>query len=541
MNTIYVFGHKKPDTDSICASISLSYLKNKLGFNTEPVTLGEINKETKYALDYFNLVEPKYLNDVKLQIKDVDYIEGCYVNEKTSVNNVYNYMKENGLSGLPIVDDNDIVKGMVTLKELAKELIEGDFENLNTSYDNIIKTLKGKEVLRFDNEISGRIIAASFRSTTFVENIKLSRDNILIVGDRNNILKYAIDSKVKLIIIVSDLELSEENYKLAQENKVNIIKTEYDTYHTTKLINLSNYIISAVHCSMPLCIEQNDYYSKFEEIAARTKFSNYPVVNKQGECLGLLPLSLSINSHPKKVILVDHNEKDQSVDGLDEANIVEVVDHHKLGTLATTLPINFRNMAVGSSNTIIYNMYKENKVEVPKEMAGAMLSGILSDTLILKSPTTTLYDKIAVLELEKLAGVNHQEYGMNMLNAGSSLDGMTKEDILYHDFKKFKYADDNIGIGQILTSNVADVLDYQDEYIQLINQISKNEDYKILCLFVTDIINNGAYVIYNDSAASILEESYGLNHIEQGTYLEGIVSRKKQIIPPILETLEKYN
>ena len=540
MNTIYIFGHKQPDTDSICASISLSYLKNKLGFKTEPKTLGSINKETRFVLDHFNLKEPKYLNDVKLQIKDVDYIKHCYVNEKTSINNSYIYMKENGLTGLPIVDDTKKLKGLVTLKELAKELIQGEFNSLNTSYDNILTTLNGKEVLRFDEEIKGNILAAAFRSTTFMENIKLTNNDILIVGDRPSILEYAINSKVKLIIIVGDLELNSEHLELAKQNKVNIIKTQYDTFKTTKLINLSNYISTVIHCSNPLCVDQNDYYTTFEQIAIKTKHTNYPIVNKKGECLGLLPLSLAISKQPKKVILVDHNEKDQSAEGLEEASIVEVVDHHKLGTLATTLPINFRNMAVGSSNTIIYNIFKENDVEVPQEIAGAMLSGILSDTLILKSPTTTLLDKIAVFELENIAKVNYQEYGMEMFKAGSSLDGMTKEEILYQDFKKFNYNEHNVGVGQVFTTDIDFVLNNKDEYIQMLDDASVNDDYKIICLFITDIINNGSYMLYNTKAEDILKESYELDEIYEGCYIENIVSRKKQIIPPILENLEKY-
>ena len=540
MNTIYIFGHKQPDTDSICASISLSYLKNKLGFKTEPKTLGSINKETRFVLDHFNLKEPKYLNDVKLQIKDVDYIKHCYVNEKTSINNSYIYMKENGLTGLPIVDDTKKLKGLVTLKELAKELIQGEFNSLNTSYDNILTTLNGKEVLRFDEEIKGNILAAAFRSATFMENIKLTNNDILIVGDRPSILEYAINSKVKLIIIVGDLELNSEHLELAKQNKVNIIKTQYDTFKTTKLINLSNYISTVIHCSNPLCIDQNDYYTTFEQIAIKTKHTNYPIVNKKGECLGLLPLSLAISKQPKKVILVDHNEKDQSAEGLEEASIVEVVDHHKLGTLATTLPINFRNMAVGSSNTIIYNIFKENDVEVPQEIAGAMLSGILSDTLILKSPTTTLLDKIAVFELENIAKVNYQEYGMEMFKAGSSLDGMTKEEILYQDFKKFNYNEHNVGVGQVFTTDIDFVLNNKDEYIQMLDDASVNDDYKIICLFITDIINNGSYMLYNTKAEDILKESYELDEIYEGCYIENIVSRKKQIIPPILENLEKY-
>lgn len=541
MNTIYVFGHKTPDTDSICGSISLSYLKNKLGFKTEAVTLGDINKETKFVLDYFNLKEPKYLNDVKLQIKDVDYIKHCYVNEKTSINNSYIYMKDNGLTGLPIVNDDKMLTGLITLKELARELIQGDFTYLNTSYDNILNTLNGNEILKFDEEIKGNILAASFRSSTFVENIKLTNDDILIVGDRNNILEYAINSKVKLIIMVGNLELDSKYLDLAKNNKINIIKTEYDTYKTTKLINLSNYISTVSYCNNPLCIEQNEYFTNFEQLTLKTKHTNYPIVNKKGECLGLLHLSLNVKKNPKQVILVDHNEKDQSVDGLDEANIVEVVDHHKLGTLATNAPINFRNMAVGSSCTIIYNIYKENNIEIPREIAGALISGILSDTLILKSPTTTLLDKIAVIELERIASINYQEYGMQMFNAGSSLEGMTKEEILYQDFKNFSYDNLKIGIGQVLTTDIQSVLNEKDIYAELLNKVAKDNNYKVVGLFVTDIINNGSYIIYNKEAEDILKESYNLEDIYIGTYLKDIVSRKKQIIPAILETLEKYN
>ena len=538
MQTTYIFGHKKPDTDSICASISLSYLKNKLGLKAEPMCLGEINKETKYVLDYFNLKQPKYLNDVKLQIKNIEYKKNCYLNCKESINTGFNYMNQNDLTGLPIVDDNKKLIGLVTLKELAKELIQGEFTHLKTSYKNIIDTLNGEEILKFDEEIEGNVMAAAFRSTTFIQNIKITNNDILIIGDRNNILEYIIKSKAKLIILVGNGELSKNNYELAKENKVNIIRTKHDTFYTSKIINLSNYIENVAFLT-PLVIQDNDYYSYFKELSNKTKYTNYPVINKKGECLGLLPLTLSSLKNPKKVILVDHNEKEQSVDGLEEAEIVEVVDHHKLGTLATTQPINFRNMAVGSSNTIIYNLFKENKVIIPQNIAGAMLSGILSDTLLLKSPTTTKLDQEAVSDLEKIALVNYQEYGMNMFKAGSSLEGISKENIIFQDFKKFNYNNENIGVGQVFTTDVDYILNEKEEYIKLLNNISKNDNYKIILLFVTDIINNGSYILYNDESYDIIMESYKLERLKQGYYLKNVVSRKKQIIPPILETLEK--
>lgn len=538
MQTTYIFGHKKPDTDSICASISLSYLKNKLGLKSEPMTLGEINKETKYVLDYFNLKQPKYLNDVKLQIKNIEYKKNCYLNSKESISTGFNYMNQNDLTGLPIVDDSKKLMGLVTLKELAKELIHGEFTHLKTSYKNIIDTLDGEEILKFDDEIEGNIMAAAFRSTTFIENIKITNNDILIIGDRNNILEYIIRSKAKLIILVGNGELSNNNYELAKENKVNIIRTKHDTFTTSKIINLSNYIEN-VAFSSPIVIQDTDYYSYFKELSNKTKHTNYPVINKKGECLGLLPLTLSSLKKPKKVILVDHNEKEQSVDGLEEAEIVEVVDHHKLGTLATTQPINFRNMAVGSSNTIIYNLFKENKVIIPQNIAGAMLSGILSDTLLLKSPTTTKLDQEAVSDLEKIALVNYQQYGMDMFKAGSSLEGISKENIIFQDFKKFNYNNENIGVGQVFTTDVDYILNEKEEYITLLNNISKNDNYKIILLFVTDIINNGSYILYNDESYDIIMESYKLERLKQGYYLKNVVSRKKQIIPPILETLEK--
>lgn len=540
MEKIYIFGHKKPDTDSICGSISLANLKNEMGINCEARALGDINNETKFVLKYFDVKEPKYLNDVKLQIKDVDYMKKCYVNEKTSINDSYIYMKNNNLSGLPIINENKKLTGLVTLKELAHELIQGNYTRLYTSYENIIKTLNGTEVLKYDDEIKGNVLAAAFRSTTFMRTINLHPDDILIVGDRQSILEYAISSKVKLIIVVGDGEINESNLESAKENKVNIIKTNYDTFHTTKLINLSNYISNVSFSTTPISFDENEYFSQFEEIASRTKHTNYPIVNKKGECLGLMHITFSNVKHPKKVILVDHNEKTQTVDGIEEANIIEVIDHHKLGTLATSLPINFRNMAVGSSNTIIYNIYKENHIKIEKNMAGIMLSGILSDTLLLKSPTTTEFDRQAVLELEKIAKVNYEEYGMEMFKAGSSLKGKTKEEIIYEDFKKFTIDETNIGIGQVFTTDIDNIMESKDEYIELLNKISTNNDYQIVALFITDIIKNGSYILYNTKSEDILKDSFNLNELKEGHYFQNLVSRKKQIIPPIMETIEKH-
>lgn len=539
MNKTFVFGHKSPDTDSVTASISFSYLKNKLGENTVPMVLGEINKETKYVLKYFGVAQPTFLNDVKLQIKDIRYKQGIYLNEKESIFNAYNYMMDNNVSTIPIVDDNNKMYGIVSMKDIAKENMIDEGNKLNTSFDNILEVLKGKKVLKFDNEIKGNINVALLRSTTFIQDTKLDNNDILIVGDRHSIIEYAINSNVKLIIVTKDGEIKPSHLELAKEKKINIIETKLDTFKVVRLINLCNYVKTITLTKNVFCFDENDTVNNFVDFANKTKFTNYPIINKENECLGLLRLADLADKNKKKVILVDHNSKEQTVDGIDEAEILEIVDHHNIGSIGTQNPITFRNMPVGSSNTIIYEMYKENKVEIPKDIAGLMLSGIISDTLLLMSPTTTDYDRTAVKELAKIASVNYSSYGLEMFKAGSSLDGMSKMDILYNDFKKFNANDRKFGIGQIFTMDIDEIKKEIDEYVKLIDEICKNEEYATICLFVTDIINNGSYMIYNTSSKDIVSSAFNIKDVEECTYLPGVVSRKKQILPNLLAELEK--
>lgn len=539
MNKTFVFGHKSPDTDSVTASISFSYLKNKLGENTVPMVLGEINKETKYVLKYFGVAQPTFLNDVKLQIKDIRYKKGIYLNDKESIFTAYNYMMENNVSTIPIVDDKNKMFGIVSMKDIARENMCDEGSKLHTSFDNILEVLKGKKVLKFDEEIKGNINVALLRSTTFIQNTKLDNNDILIVGDRHSIIEYAINSNVKLIIVTKDGEIKPSHLELAKEKKINIIETKLDTFKVVRLINLCNFVKTITLTKNVFCFDENDTVNNFVDFANKTKFTNYPIINKENECLGLLRLADLADKNKKKVILVDHNSKEQTVDGIDEAEILEIVDHHNIGSIGTQNPITFRNMPVGSSNTIIYEMYKENKVEIPKDIAGLMLSGIISDTLLLMSPTTTDYDRTAVKDLAKIAGVNYSSYGLEMFKAGSSLEGMSKTDVLYNDFKKFNANDRKFGIGQIFTMDIDEIKKEIDEYVKLIDEICKNEEYAAICLFITDIINNGSYMIYNTNSKDIVSSAFNIKDVEECTYLPGVVSRKKQILPNLLAELEK--
>ena len=537
MDKIYIFGHQNPDTDAVTSAISLSYLKNAQGLNSEPRVLGHISKETKFALDYFKVKEPKYLNDVKLQLKDLEYHKGLYIDENKSIIDTYNYLTENGSTGVPIVYDKNKFRGIITIKDIAKELMMGDFTYLNASYDNILDVLDAKELLRFDDDIEGNILVAAYRSTTILNNIKLNNNNILIVGDRHSIIEDAVNSKIKLLVITGDCEIKEEHLQIAKNNKVNVIKTSRDSFSTSKLITLSNYIHTIVKEDRSKVFYENDYYDKFISATKRLKHNNYPVLNNKNECLGLIRVTDILKENKKRVMLVDHQEKSQSVDGLDEAEILEIVDHHKIGNINTSMPINFRNMTVGSSNTIIYFMYEEANVAIPKDIAGIMLSGVLSDTLCLQSPTTTNLDKEVVERLSKIAEVDYKEYAFEMFKAGTSLVGLTKEEVIKSDFKTFPYDDKKFAVGQIFTLDFDTIFNELDSYLEKLEEIKQREGYSFILILVTDILKNGSYILYTKDSEELMKQVFKIDEIKEAYYVDDMVSRKKQVLPLILEQL----
>lgn len=536
---IYIFGHKNPDTDSICASITLSYLKNKLGFNTVASTLGNLNPETKFALNYFNVKEPYHLNDVKLQLKDVSYHKGCFIDKNVPIKDAFDFMNKYSLTGIPVVENKNKYYGYVSLKEVAREIITGDFHKINTSYGNLISVLKGTQILKFDKEISGNVLAATYAKATFLERVALNNSYILIIGDRTALLDYAIESKVKLIIVIAGIELPHELLQKAKKNKVNIISTPLSSYEVGKLISFSNYIKDIMRKEESVTFNELDYLSDFIEQSKKLKHTNYPILNSKNECKGLLTLTDTNGVDKKQVILVDHNNSSQSVDGLEEAEILEVFDHHNIGDINTKKPINFRNAGVGSVNTIIYDLYKENNIKIPKDIAGLMASAIISDTLLLTSPTTTIRDTDALINLSKIAKIKYKKYGIELLKQGMTIKGLTNEDILHKDFKTYKLNDKMIGIGQILTADFESMNKKINSLVNYLDEVSNNENIRVVTLFVTDIFENVSYCLYNRDAENIIKNSFDLKEIYEGVPLKDIVSRKIQIAPYIMDAIEK--
>ena len=538
MSKVYIFGHRFPDTDSVTSAIALEYLKKEQGVNAEARVLGEINDETRYILNKFNVKVPKYLNDVRLQIRDVLYHNDTYKRKNDSIKEVYDYMLEHNITGVPIVDDNNIFLSIVTERDLLTYILDSNNNELFTSYDNLIECLEAEEIVRIDDEIKGNVNAIAYKSTTFIENFQCNPNDILIVGDRHSVIESAVNNGVRLIIITGNSNIKEEHINIAKENKVNIIRTKDNTFKTTRKILLANYIKILFNSKKSYTILERDYYDDFVERTKELGFNNYPVVDKNGICKGLFRVTDIVHKNKKKVILVDHNESSQSCSGLSEAEILEVIDHHKIGDISTNNPINFRNMTVGSCNTIIYTMYRESRIDIPKVIASIMLGGIISDTLALTSPTTTELDKEAVKFLEIVSGQNYKEYANEMFNVGMNLDAKTENELINLDTKTFNYENGRmIKVSQIVSMDVSNIMERKNKIIDELNTIRENKEYDLAMLLVTDISNNGSYILYSDNSIVsklILNRAFDKN-IEEGTFIPGVVSRKKQIIPLLME------
>lgn len=526
MDKYYVFGHRNPDTDSVVSAISLAYLKRKLGYDAIPCVLSSINQETSYVLNYFNEKVPMFLNDVKTKVKDLDYLKDFYVKENVSIYEAFMKMSKNDVSKIPVVDKNRVLIGMLSMTSISYRAISENTFNIKTQYKDIINIINGTKVKEIDNIIEGKL-------RTCNNHDKYTPKDICIINN-NNKLNDLIQKKVKMIIITDNMDITNININAYNTN---IIKTNLTMIEVINKMIFCTEAKQLVNNFRVYPIDKNLDFSDFVKIANKTRYSYYPVINKDNQCMGLIKFSNVGYSNKKKVILVDHNSYEQSAIGLEEAEIIEIIDHHNISNIGTNMPITFRNIPVGSTSTIIYSMYKENNIGIPKKMAGLMLSGILSDTLILNSPTTTTFDRDAVNHLSQIAGVDYKEYGFNMISAGSSLKNKTKEEILYTDFKKYPTKDGKIGLGQVYTTNISEIEKDKEEFIKLFDDIAYRNDYKFICLFITDIIKNGTYVIYSTNAKETLDLAFSCN-VEECHFFPNILSRKLQILPSILEAME---
>ena len=541
-DTIYITGHKNPDSDSICAAIAYSEYKNGTGsVEAVPIRLGEINQETRFILDYFGITEPHYVETVRQSVEDINFDRVAPISSDISLRMALNIMKNNNVNSLPVVDDEERLIGVVTISDIIENYIDvWDYRILGkseTTIDNILETLTGNLITIPENPkpLIGKIHVLAMEPETIKQY--LEGNDIVICGNRKDIHEFAVENNVSLIILTGDGYTEEEIIQMAKDNRVTIISTPYDTFTTSRLITQSIPVKHTMTSDNLVMFSLDDLVDDVKVQMSQTRFRSYPVIDHDRKVIGLISRYHLISSAKKKVILVDHNERSQSVDGLEESEILEIIDHHRVADVFTGSPIYFRNEPVGSTSTIIASIYFENGRRPPKRIAGMLAAAIISDTLLMKSPTSTATDKRILERLAVIADMDIEKFAMEMFKAGTTLTGRSPHDLLKQDFKSFIIQDERIGISQVYTMDPESLRDRRAEILELMEKVSKENGYSIYIFMLTDIFNESSEMIVVGEYKDLVAKAFDRELKDNSFYAPGVLSRKKQIVPPITNML----
>ena len=538
---VFVIGHKNPDTDSICSAIAYAALKNKTDDGVfVPKRAGEVNNETKYVLDFFDVETPEFIGHVGTQVKDVEIKPTPSLNEGISLKNAWNKMRDLRESTMPIVNDG-VLEGIISVKDIATanmDIYETRILAIShTNYTNVLDAIDGTMIVGdSEEEITKGKILIGAANPDLLENYVEDGD-MLLTGNRFENQLCGIEMNAGCIVVCTGAPISKTIQKLAKENNCKIISTPHDTLMVARLISQSapvRYFMKKDHL---ITFSREDFISDIRDTLAKIRHRDFPVLDRDGKYCGMLSRRSLLSMDNKKIILVDHNEKGQAVDGIDEAEILEIIDHHRLGSMETALPVFFRNQPVGCTGTIIYDLYQENNVEVDKKIAGLLCSAIISDTLMFRSPTCTPKDKKAAEELAKIAGIEIQEHAEKMFRAGSSLADKTPEEIFYQDFKKFSGNDKNFGAGQISSMDKTELEQLRPKIAAYMEGAVKEGE--MLFFLLTNILTESSDLVFaGEGAKELVETAFGEPQ-ENWVHVPGLVSRKKQFVPSVLHVLQQ--
>lgn len=541
---IYVIGHKNPDTDSICSAIAYADLRQKVtGQVHEAKRAGHVNDETAYVLDRFGVEAPKLLTDVRLQVRDLDIHEMPGLKPNASIRDTWERMRQEQAKTLPIVKDDELV-GVVSTGDIAKSYMDVyDSEILSkarTQYRNIVKTLDGTMITGNEHGYFMRgKVAIGASSPNLMEEF-IEKDDLVILGDREEAQACAVNIDASCMVICKDAEVSPKLIQKAKEQSIVIIQTPYDTFTTARLINQS-IPVKFYMTSGPLTMfRMNDYVDDIKDIMAKKRFRDFPILDRHGRFKGFISRRRFLGASKKKVILVDHNERSQAVDGIEEAEIIEIIDHHRLGDIETVSPITFRNQPVGCTATIINQMYEENEIEVPREIAGLLCGAIISDTLLFRSPTCTPLDERTAKKLAKISDIDLEQMAQEMFNAGSNLKGKSAEDICFQDFKQFTVNDTIFGVGQITSMSKEELAAIRDMMTEHLPKVLEAHNLNMIYFMLTDILAESTELVCGGTGArGIALSAFDLPDNAKSLILKGVVSRKKQLIPVLVETMQQ--
>lgn len=540
---VWVIGHKNPDTDSICAAISYAYLKNQ----TEQGEFlakraGAINAETRYVLDYFGVKEPELESYAGAQIKDINIRKTAGVSSQISLKKAWELMKKLEVVTLPVTNRFGKLEGLIVTKDIATSYMDV-FDNrvlaqARTQYKTIAETLDGNVIVGNEHAyfVRGKVVVATSNPEYMADYIE--DDDLVILGDREEAQLQAIRSNASCIIIGGGLEVDEEVRALAEKSDCIVITTPFDTFSVARLINQSMPIKQFMTKNHIITFAIDDYVDEVKEEMSKVRHRDFPVLNEKGAYVGMISRRNLMKMQKKQVILVDHNEKSQAVDGINEAEIIEIIDHHRLGSLETMSPVYFRNQPLGCTSTIIYQMYQEKQVEISPTIAGLLLAAIISDTLMFRSPTCTPLDKEVAYALSEIAGVEIEEFSKNMFQAGSDFKNKTTDEIFYQDFKIFHTDDCDFGVAQISAMSAEELDKVGEDLRPFMVQVLGDKKIDMVYVMLTDILEESSKVIfYGEDAGRILALAFHKREEEEGIWLEGIVSRKKQFIPQLMNTI----
>ena len=541
---VYVIGHKNPDTDSICSAIAYADLRQKVtGQVHEAKRAGHVNDETAYVLERFGVEAPKLLTDVRLQVRDLDIHEMPGLKPNASIRDTWERMRQEQAKTLPIVKDDELV-GVVSTGDIAKSYMDVyDNEILSkarTQYRNIIKTLDGTMITGNEHGYFMRgKVAIGASSPNLMEEF-IEKDDLVILGDREEAQACAVNIDASCMVICKNAVVSQELIQKAKEQSIVIIQTPYDTFTTARLINQS-IPVKFYMTSGPLTMfRMNDYVDDIKDIMAKKRFRDFPILDRHGRFKGFISRRRFLGASKKKVILVDHNERSQAVDGIEEAEIIEIIDHHRLGDIETVSPITFRNQPVGCTATIINQMYEENEIEVPREIAGLLCGAIISDTLLFRSPTCTPLDEKTAKKLAKIADIDLEQMAQEMFNAGSNLKGKSAEDICFQDFKQFTVNDTIFGVGQITSMSKEELAAIRDMMTEHLPKVLEAHNLNMIYFMLTDILAESTELLcVGTGARAIALSAFDLPDNAKSLILKGVVSRKKQLIPVLVETMQQ--
>ena len=546
MQEIYVIGHKNPDTDSICSAIAYCDIKNRTSQHQKfiPKRAGQINEETEYVLNRFGVQPPGYLSNIGTQVKDMDIRMSPDADKGMSLKAAWDIMQENSIVSLPIRDKEGALEGLITIGDIAKTYMDTTDSYLlsraRTQYQKIAETIDG-EVIEGNPHgyfIKGRVMVGTANPDKMKEYIE--EDDMIIMGDREEDHLQAISQNVSCIIVGLGIQVSENVMKLAHEKDIIIISSPYDTFTIARLINQSIPVRYIMKTENLVTFNTEDFTDDIQDVMIKHRHRAFPVINKKGKCIGTISRRNFLDMHKKQVVLVDHNEIDQAVDNIEKADILEIIDHHKLGTLQTVQPISFRNQPVGCTGTIMYQIYGEQKLEIPPKIAGLLCAAIISDTLMFRSPTCTLQDKMAAGALALIADISIEQFAKEMFRAGSNLKDKSPEEIFYQDYKKFiAEGDICFGVGQISSMDSEELKEIKERLLPFMVSECGRHGVTRVYFMLTDIMTQSTELLfYGEGSREMAENAFKMEPENDAFYLEGVVSRKKQLIPPLMEAAQ---